>query len=232
MSVWLKEPRPSRDRRISRELMTRRAIEILDAGGLDALSMRRLAAEFGATVGSLYWYVATKDELLELALDEVLGEVRPEATAGQGGTWREALAGYARAQRAMLLRHRWALTVMGRVPNVGPNALALTEQVLGLLRRAGVPSVTDALAAVNDQVTGSVLAQISWEAVVAATGAAPDGWRGYVERIAGDHPLLAAQLAAGTGHQAAPASPAAVSERRFEFALGCLLDGLATAAGT
>ncbi|GAA5059360.1 AcrR family transcriptional regulator [Thermocatellispora tengchongensis] len=232
MSVWLRPPRQSRDRRISRELMTRRAIEILDAHGLDALSMRKLAAEFGATVGSLYWYVRTKDELLELALDEVLGEalseglgedLAPSPAAEEGPGWREELAACARAQRAVLLRHPWALTLPARVPNVGPNALALSERVLTILRRAGAPSLTDALAAVNDHVIGAVMAEVSWQGVLRATRTTPDDWRGYLRRATAAHPLLAAQLTAEEGQDT---EVARVSERRFEFGLRCLLDGL------
>jgi AcrR family transcriptional regulator len=237
--------------------MTRRAIEILDADGLDGLSMRRLAAEFGATVGSLYWYVANKDELLELALDEVLAEARPpqdddpgaarddrraardddrpgtsgDRPAAQDDGWRGALAGYARAQRAMLLRHPWALGLMGRIPNMGPNALALSEQVLGVLQRAGVPALADALAAVNDYVIGAVMAQTSWQSVVELTGTRPGDWRDYLGAMASRHPLLAAQPPDGEMSDVADVADVAdVSDRRFEFALSALLDGLATAA--
>ncbi|MEU1387333.1 MULTISPECIES: TetR/AcrR family transcriptional regulator [unclassified Nonomuraea] len=100
------------------------AVAVLDAEGHRGLSMRRVATELGVTAGSLYWYVRTKDDLLELALDRVLSEVR--AGSGTSG-WRDALAALARSNRAMLLCHRWALSELTVRPSLGPNALALAE---------------------------------------------------------------------------------------------------------
>ena len=75
-SVWL---RPTRERTgqpsLSREQIVRAAIELLDAEGAAGLSMRRLGTKLGSGATSLYWHVANKDELLELAVDEVLGEI-------------------------------------------------------------------------------------------------------------------------------------------------------------
>src|ERR687893_1971585 len=80
-SVWTR-PRRARGGQpaLSREQIVRAAIEILDAEGAAGLSMRRLGTRLGSGATSLYWHVAHKDELLELAVDEVLGEVYvPEA---------------------------------------------------------------------------------------------------------------------------------------------------------
>jgi AcrR family transcriptional regulator len=74
---WQRLPdRSSRRRRepISREAIVKAAIDLLDREGLPALSMRRLGDELGAGAASLYWHVGSKDGLLDLVLDEIIGE--------------------------------------------------------------------------------------------------------------------------------------------------------------
>ncbi|GAA5121104.1 TetR/AcrR family transcriptional regulator [Pseudonocardia adelaidensis] len=180
--------------------------------------MRRVAAELGVTVGALYWYVATKDELLELALDEVLGEARvPDDVPGE---WRDALAAQAGRMRQVLLRHPWALPLLGRLPNIGPNAVELADAALGVATRAGFPDPGAVAAALHDQVVGAVLAQTGLRHTAALAGDERLG--GYLAAASEVHPAAASAMRAGTG-----ADVAARSDRRFAFSLGCLLDGLA-----
>ncbi|WP_433338129.1 TetR/AcrR family transcriptional regulator [Spirillospora sp. CA-294931] len=222
ISVWLRPERPPRDRRLSRERIVACAVEILDAEGHRGLSMRRVAAALEVTAGSLYWYVATKDELLELALDAVLAEAGPDP--GAAG-WREALGALARGRRAMLLRHPWVLSQLAAQPNMGPNALALTETGLALLASAGFAGadLDAALAAVNDHVTGAVMAETSWRAMAGRAGS--ERWRArmddFVRGVAERHPLLGERMAA-----AGETDLDRECERRFAFGLDTLLDGL------
>ena len=113
------------------------AIRLLDAEGLDALSMRRIADELGTGAASLYWHVGSKDALLDLIFDEIIGEVTiPDPEPGR---WRDQLKDVARAQRAVSLRHPYVVRIsIGRIP-MGPNALRYSERVLAILRSAGVP---------------------------------------------------------------------------------------------
>ncbi|WP_053701305.1 TetR/AcrR family transcriptional regulator [Streptomyces sp. WM6368] len=90
-SVWLaaRPAAPARRRSeapsgLDRDRITAATVRLLDADGLARFSMRRLAAGLGVTAMSLYWYVDTKQDLLELALDRALGEVRLPAAAGEG----------------------------------------------------------------------------------------------------------------------------------------------------
>ncbi|HEX2316639.1 MAG TPA: TetR/AcrR family transcriptional regulator [Thermomonospora sp.] len=225
-SVWLRPDRPPRDRRLTRDQIVTAAVAILDGEGHPGLSMRRVAADLGVTAGSLYWYVRTKDDLLELALDHVLGEVRADPG---GRDWREALASLARSNRAMLLRHRWVLSELAVRPNLGPNALALAESCLTLLSRAGFSDedLDAAMAAVNDHVVGAVIAETAWRDAMAGMGEADADWTehaaGYLRTVAERHPLLAGRMRATAG-----VDVERESERRFEFGLACLLDGLAT----
>ncbi|MFV2177142.1 TetR/AcrR family transcriptional regulator [Actinomadura sp. LOL_016] len=226
MSVFLRPERPSRDRRLTRARIVARAVEVLDAEGGRGLSMRRVASELGVTAGSLYWYVATKSELIELAHDEVLGEVldavRTDVTRGD---WRAEVGGLARANRAMLRRHPWVLAGLADLPALGPNALALAEAGLAALDRAGFtgPAGDAALAAVNDQVVGAVVAETAWRASLAHAGDADAREVGeHFRRVAGEHPHLAARA-----DMPGEVDVTAECERRFAFALDCLLDGLA-----
>ena len=122
---------------ISREAIVTAAIQLLDANGLAALSMRRLAEELGTGAASLYWHVSNKDGLLDLVMDEVIGEGKiPDPDPEH---WREQIKQIARDQRAASLRHPWLVRIsIGRIP-MGPNALRYTERILAILRAAGVP---------------------------------------------------------------------------------------------
>jgi AcrR family transcriptional regulator len=137
---WQRAPgRGSRPRRepISQEAIVTAAIGLLDREGLAALSMRRLAEELGTGAASLYWHVGSKDGLLDLVLDEIIGEAKvPDPDPGR---WQEQLKEVARGQRRISLRHPYIVRIsIGRIP-MGPNALRFSERVLGILRAGGLP---------------------------------------------------------------------------------------------
>jgi len=138
---WQRHP-PERTRRRGREPITREAIvetalRLLDKDGLDELSMRRLADELDTGAASLYWHVGSKDGLLELIFDRVIGEV--ELPTPEPDRWQEQLKEVARAGRAMILRHRDIVRIsIGRIP-MGPNALRASEGLFAILRTGGVP---------------------------------------------------------------------------------------------
>ena len=112
-------------------------MRILDKEGLDGLSMRRLADELDTGPASLYWHVGSKDGLLDLIFDRVLGEV--EVPNPDPERWQEQLRKVARAWRVVILRHRDIVRIsIGRIP-MGPNALRLSEGLFAILRAAGVP---------------------------------------------------------------------------------------------
>lgn len=139
---WQRLPeRAARRRRdpISRDAIVAAAIRLLDADGLDALSMRRIADELGTGAASLYWHVGSKDGLLDLIFDEIIGEGLESFPGPVSGDWREQLKDVARAQRAVTLRHPYIVRIsIGRIP-MGPNALRYSERVLAILRAGGLP---------------------------------------------------------------------------------------------
>jgi len=137
---WQRLPdRQARRRRepISREAIVTAAVQLLDREGLAALSMRRLAEELGTGAATLYWHVGSKDGLLDLVFDHVIGEQQiPDPDPPR---WREQLKDVARGQRATSLRHPYIVSIsIGRIP-MGPNALRHTERVLAILRAGGLP---------------------------------------------------------------------------------------------
>src|SRR3954469_14604895 len=112
-SVWL-ETRTRRGGRggggppgLDRAGITDVTGRLLDAEGLAKFSMRRLAAELDVTAMSVYWYVDTRDDLLELALDAVCGELRLPDPWVADEDWRDQLRSLATEYRALLVRHPW-----------------------------------------------------------------------------------------------------------------------------
>jgi AcrR family transcriptional regulator len=138
---WQRLP-PERGKRQRRDPITRaaivgKALELLDRDGLDALSMRRVAEELGTGAASLYWHVGSKDGLLDLVLDEIIGE--QDVPDPEPERWAEQLKEVAHDLRRTILRHRDVVRLsIGRIP-MGPNALRFSERMLAVLREGGVP---------------------------------------------------------------------------------------------
>jgi TetR/AcrR family transcriptional regulator, tetracycline repressor protein len=137
---WERVPRRSGGKRrdpLTREAIVEAALGVLDAEGLDRFSMRRVADELDTGAASLYWHVGSKDGLLDLIFDEVIGE--QEVPDPDPERWQEQLKQVARTMRETILRHRDIVRIsIGRVP-MGPNALRYSERVLAILRAGGVP---------------------------------------------------------------------------------------------
>jgi AcrR family transcriptional regulator len=107
-------------------------MDIAGAEGLDAVSMRRVAARLGVGPMALYTHIDSKDDLLDLLADALAGEIildDDELTAD----WRESITRVARRERAMNQRHPWAAELAGRRSAPGPNALLHIEQSLEAL---------------------------------------------------------------------------------------------------
>jgi AcrR family transcriptional regulator len=159
-SVWLDQRAPSRTRRadqpagLDREKITAATVRLLDAEGLAKFSMRRLAAELDVTAMSLYWYVDTKDDLLELALDSVYREITPPRE--EGTHWHDRLRELATTYRELLVRHVWVSPLAGHFLNIGPHSMLFSYAVQDVIRATGLPlhRQTGALSAVFQFVYG------------------------------------------------------------------------------
>lgn len=122
---------------LSIERIVATAIEMADRGGVDDLSMRRLADELGFKVMSLYNHVANKDELLELMVDRILGAVEfVDPDHVDDLDWKSAITDLAVAEHRLILAHPWVASVMNTVfPRTGRWRLA--EELLRLLTVGG-----------------------------------------------------------------------------------------------
>jgi AcrR family transcriptional regulator len=219
-SQRFREGRPEQPA-LSRDQIIQAARKLLDEEGLEGLSMRRLGARLDSGATSIYWYVAGKDELLDLAMDEVLGEVPiPEPT----GDWRADLAALIQGFRTMMFAHPWILQLYGSRAALGPHALRYAEAQLTLLRSAGFAGdeLDGAFHMIGDYVRGSVHAdgarrarrrrseeapRLDLEALLADVTTPYPALRGYREHLLRhDHAFLL--------------------EWRFDYGLGVLFDGL------
>ena len=136
------ERRPARRVSLTREGIVDAALVVLDRDGLEGLSMRAVAEELGTGAGSLYWHVRGKEELLNLMVDRVIGEL--EVPDPDPPRWEEQAKDLAREMRRLLKSHRdIARITLGRIP-FGPNAMDANERILALLREGGVPDRTAA----------------------------------------------------------------------------------------
>jgi AcrR family transcriptional regulator len=123
-----------RRERLSRERVLEAAIELADAGGIEALSMRRLAQELGVEAMSLYHHVGSKDELLSAMTDLVVGDFEQPTP---GGDWRASLRRSALSAYRTLLGHPWAAPLILAGTTVSPARLRHMDAILGTLRAAG-----------------------------------------------------------------------------------------------
>ncbi len=143
---WWPEAREAAPQRepLTRDRIVAKVIEIADRDGLEAVSMRRLAQELGTTTTGVYWRIANKDELLDLAADQIVGE----ANWGDDPAlpWQDRLVGYARTTRGIFQRHPGIAQLIGARVTLGPNLLHSVDVLIGILRSAGFEEERLALA--------------------------------------------------------------------------------------
>ncbi|MEU3269801.1 TetR/AcrR family transcriptional regulator [Saccharomonospora sp. NPDC006951] len=122
--------------KLSLDHITRTAIEIADAEGIEAVSMQRLASTLGYTTMSLYRYVPSKDALIEVMTDTAVG--KPAPYAGSPDDWRGELEAWTQGIWQTYMDHPWLTKANITAPPAGPNNLAWLEAAIGPLSRAGV----------------------------------------------------------------------------------------------
>ncbi|WP_283134260.1 TetR/AcrR family transcriptional regulator [Rhizohabitans arisaemae] len=227
-SIWVRtaaDPRAGRGPALSRAQIVREAIGLLDAEGLDALSMRRLATRLDSAATSLYWHVPGKDDLLELVLDEIWGTVRLPDVATV--TWREGANVFAYRTREMIFKHPWVVTLIYTRPDFGPNAVRVTDWVQTLMEKAGFTGlqVHYAFQALTAYVIGATHGEVSWHTSAIRSGMTQQDWMAAVKaalRTASPEHRRILRRFDDLGHTTS-AQQEAVS---FDFGLLAVLDGL------
>ena len=128
------EPATESRAHLSRERVLETAVAFADRHGLEALSMRKLGEELGASAMSAYYYFPNKERLIDGMVDVVFGEIEPPSLELD---WKTAMRRRAVSTRDALNRHRWAVGNMEGRTDHGPANLRLHDAVLGCLRAAG-----------------------------------------------------------------------------------------------
>jgi AcrR family transcriptional regulator len=228
--IWAVAAPGARKPRFTREQIAKAALEIADSEGFEALSMRRVAEALGAGTMTLYYYVRTKEDLLTLVEDAVMGETC-DACDPLPKAWRPAVRKLANAMRATYMRHAWALRSLAGV-RVGPNALRHIEQSLQAVASVDLPigRKLEILSIVDDYVYGHCASSTR-------TSGQPPLDRKTVHALskamsrnldAGDYPQLRALIGDDDPFEALMKHSDFMSEEHhFDVGLDALLDGLA-----
>jgi TetR/AcrR family transcriptional regulator, tetracycline repressor protein len=122
--------------RLRREHVVDVAIALLDADGLDALTMRKLATHLGVRAGALYWHFASKQALLDTMADRFIEGIAADLPAG---AWDEQFAAVGWRLRQALLSHRDGARVMAGTYVAEPNTILAGNNVIEILQAAGLP---------------------------------------------------------------------------------------------
>jgi len=232
-SIWMRPEHPERHNRtqpgprrnFSRAEIVTAAIRIADRDGIDAASMRRIASEIGAGTMTLYQYVPNREDLIELIVDEVTGEMQlPERPTGE---WRSDLTLVAGEKRALWLRHPWLATRIPGHPIWGPNSLRLQEFVLSAFDGfdLSVDELVSLVGLFNGYIESFVRAEVGWSEETRRTGVDMQEWMRqaapYARRIVleGKHPAFARVLMENT-------SPHMEPDKRFQYGLERVLDSI------
>jgi AcrR family transcriptional regulator len=206
---------------LTRDRILRSAVELADRGGIESLSMRKLAQALDVVPMALYRHVANKDELLNALVEVVVGEIDPPET---GLGWKAAIRRRILSARRMLLRHPWAAQVIESRSEATPAVIGYFDEMIGLFRAGGfsIELTHHALHAMGSRLLGFTQ-ELFDDTPDVDPEAEADMYRAMAER----YPNIG-QLVEIVMHDDA----SVVGERgcddqfEFEFALDLMLDGL------
>lgn len=227
--VWMLPERPARGPKPahSRGEIAAAAIKVADVDGLDAVTMRRVAAEVGCGTMTLYRYVPTKDHLLDLMIDATAGE---RELPQRSGEWRADLRAIACFQRSTLLRHPWLAGLQSSRPSFGPNTLRNLEHGGSILDNLGL-TIDEMMIMLNSLmafVLGAAVGQLAEQEAQRRTGLTTQQWQAwmspYVRKLmaTGRYPMFNRIIAdASLPHDENRA------DDEFQLGLDRILDGIA-----
>ncbi|MBF6221028.1 TetR/AcrR family transcriptional regulator [Nocardia abscessus] len=224
-SVWTRPRRGREQPALTREQIVAEGVTLLDAEGMEALSMRQLGARLNAGATSLYRHVANRDELIELVVDEVYGEISvPEID--DPANWRTATQECARSLRAMILRHPWMASTLGQVglSYLGPNVMRLNDRMVGLFEAGGFPTAeaADGIGTVVSYVVGIGITEAAYLSMLARSGQTEKQWLAALRPVAEEAAREFPRVAQEEWDQ----DPEQLRERKFRYGLDRVLDGL------
>jgi len=225
--VWERpEPAPrTAPAPLSREAIVGAAIALAKEEGIEAVSVRNIARVLEVGPMRLYGFIASKEELLDLIIDEVYRDLLPEGPLA--GPWRNALSMIGRRLRTAAHAHPWFPGLLCGRPNIGPNALAYLEVALSALTRddptMSIDAAVDALRVLQAYVLGAVQTEMNDLRAARESGLDDEAWRAlhapYLARMfsRGQFPTL--QRVVAEHEHVAP-------DTSFERGLAWVLDGI------
>lgn len=160
---------------LNRDQIVQAAIELLDAEGVDGLSMRRLGQRLNSAATAMYWHVGSKDKLVVLAGDRVWGEVALPDPDTIG--WRAAAAAFAHEWYAMLTRHQWLMPASSTHLIYGPETARRQDHCYRVFEAAGFS---------GDELDGAVTTLLTFVTGTALEDAAAATMRAQIRRRGGD----------------------------------------------
>lgn len=224
--IWFDQPEPAAAERLSRDRIVQAAVTLADEQPSGAITMRALANRLGVrSPMALYRYVASKEGLDDLMVDEVYGTI----TVPTGRGWRTALHGLGCSGWEAMRCHPWAARLAYSRPPIGPNAVRLYDTALAELDPLDLDACTrmGCISTILGHVFGSGLALLEERTMRARTGQATDADLNraitpYLARIveAGQHPHFSRWATDPDRRNPPP--------QTFEQVLEWLLDGLQT----
>ncbi len=216
--------KPNARERVTAERAVRAAVALADAGGLAAVSMRKVAGELGIEAMSLYHHLKDKEALLDGMLDFVNGEIAaPSAHDG----WRSAMIERAASMRTVLARHPWAITMDART-SPGPATLARLDATIGVLSGAGMPMplVGHAISLLDSYVRGFAMEEATLPVDEDGDiGAVAEDIMAQQEAMASTFPHLTEMA------ETLILQPGYAYGNEFDFGLRLILDGIERAHG-
>jgi AcrR family transcriptional regulator len=217
-------PKPS----LSGDQVVATATQIADRDGLGGLSMRRLADELGITAMSLYGYVPSKAELLDVMADRAYAEIGVRDRSAR--PWREELAALGERHWALLLSHPWLLQIAASRPLLGPHMTAFYDAELAAVDGLGLTDVDMDLVVslLDDYVRGAARGAVEAAGALARTGVSDQQWWETYGPLLADvldparYPTAVRVGAAAGAEYGAAHDPA----RSFRFGLERVIDGI------
>ncbi|HEU5155778.1 MAG TPA: TetR/AcrR family transcriptional regulator C-terminal domain-containing protein [Streptosporangiaceae bacterium] len=212
---------------LSRERVLRAAIKIADEGGIQALTMRRLAEEVGAEAMSLYYHVANKEEVLDGIADAIVDEINDVVgridLPATGADWKKTVRRRILSAREILLRHPWAPGVFETRAGASPAVLRYLDGLLGLMRAGGFSNdlCHHALHALGSRALG-----FTQELFDPGNGAAGEDAAATFEEMAAQLPHLVGMVAEVAHDDPDNTLGWCDDQTEFEFGLDVILDGL------
>lgn len=222
MATQAGEPQTRRTH-LSRERVLRAALAMADAHGIESVSMRKLAQEFGVDPMSLYNHVANKDDLLGGMVDLVVDEI--ELIPMEDGDWKVALRTQVLAAREAMLRHPWARQVLESRTDSSPTIMRYFDAVAGIFRSGGVSIdlMHHALHTLGSRILGFTQ-DLFDDSNTFDQG--PEVIALMAHQMAGEFPNLSAMMLQISHDEATVVGSGCDDQFEFEFALDLLLDGI------